>query len=199
VYCNLDGALTNCLIYGLNTAVFGGGAYLKNGGEIYNCTIAGNYASDFAGGICTSNGGLLVNSIIYDNLALTGNDNWRDYSSGGAFNYCCTIPTNGLPGGNKCISDNPMFITPGSDYHLQEGSPCIDVGLNMPWTLAPGATDLDGNPRIHDGIVDMGCYEFIPEPGILFLIFNFGFLIVVSRTLDRRMPGSKCEHLKLIF
>ena len=57
-----------------------------------------------------------------------------------------------------------MFINPGSDdFQLQEGSPCIDVGYKMNW-MNPPTTDLAGNERLHDNKVDLGCYEFIPEP-----------------------------------
>jgi len=175
------GSLTNCLIYGLNSAMYGGGAYLEIGGDIYNCTIAGNYASAYGGGICTTNGGTIINTIIYDNSALSGDNNWLNYASGAAFNYCCTTPTNGLPSGNECISDNPMFVTPGTDYHLLEGSPAIETGVVMPWMT--GATDLDGNPRIHDSKVDMGCYEFVPEP-CLFIIYN---LLIVIYYRNRKL------------
>ena len=41
--------------------------------------------------------------------------------------------------------------------------------INMPW-MNPPQTDLDGNPRIIGGQVDMGSYEFIPEP-TLFIIY----------------------------
>ena len=176
VYCSDDITLTNCLIYGTNIATFGAGAYLENGGELINCTIAGNNASSYGGGICTSNGGTVINTIIYDNLALYGNDNWLNYDSGAAFTYCCTTPTNNLPVGNKCIPDDPMFIAAGSDYRLQEGSPCIDAGFNMAWMT--DATDLDGNPRIHDGKVDMGCYEFVPEPSAFGAVISYLLLVL---------------------
>ncbi len=42
------------------------------------------------------------------------------------------------------------------NYHLQIGSPGIDGGANLP---AVGTTDLDGNPRVVNGTVDMGAYE----------------------------------------
>ncbi len=175
----LGGALTNCLIYNMNSATFGGGAYLKNGGALYNCTIAGNYASDSGGGIVCSNGGMVINTIIYNNGAIH-DAQWYSYDANATFSYCCTTPTNNLPVGTYCTPENPMFETPGSDYHLSDGSPCIDVGLNMPWTMAPGATDLDGNPRIYAYTqyrVDMGCYEFIPENGgvLIFGIFILFF------------------------
>ena len=64
-------------------------------------------------------------------------------------------------------SADPLFIDPSAgDYHLQNGSPCIDVGRNH----VPGLAnyDFDGNPRIVDGsgigsaIIDLGAYEFQP-------------------------------------
>jgi hypothetical protein len=61
------------------------------------------------------------------------------------------------------ITNDPVFDSVNaSDYRLLEGSPCIDASTNMPWMT--GAMDLDGDPRIHDGTVDMGCYEWVPEP-----------------------------------
>ena len=42
------------------------------------------------------------------------------------------------------------------DFHLHSNSPCINVGYNA---AVVGTTDLDGNPRIIGGIVDMGAYE----------------------------------------
>jgi len=180
VLCDGGGSLTNCLIGEQNQAPEIAGVYLKNGGALYNCTIAGNYASGHIGGICTSNGGVVVNTIIYDNTAIFGNNNWKNYESGAAFTYCCTTPTNGLPGVNECIPADPLFVSSISNYHLTATSPCINSGVNMPWMT--GATDLDGNPRIHFGTVDMGCYELIPEPGF-YLSFIFGSLIFLFRKI----------------
>ena len=63
----------------------------------------------------------------------------------------------GYPGiGN--IDTDPLFIdSDNGDFHLQNISPCIDSGTND----APGLTltDLEGKPRIINGIVDMGAYE----------------------------------------
>ena len=71
-------------------------------------------------------------------------------------NYCCTptLPTDGV--GN--ITNAPLFVDYASgDLRLQPDSPCIDTG-NVAY--APGPVDLDGNPRIVNGTVDMGAYEF---------------------------------------
>ncbi len=43
------------------------------------------------------------------------------------------------------------------DFHLQSNSPCINSGDN---DYVTGATDLDGNPRIVGGTVDIGAYEY---------------------------------------
>ncbi len=59
------------------------------------------------------------------------------------------------------ISTDPLFVdADNDDFHLSLGSPCIDVGDNS--VVEANSTDLDGNPRIINGIVDMGAYEAIP-------------------------------------
>jgi hypothetical protein len=71
-------------------------------------------------------------------------------------NYCCTtpLPTNGV--GN--ISNAPLFVDyAAGNLRLQSNSPCINAGLNA---YAPDPTDLDGNPRIVNGTVDIGAYEY---------------------------------------
>jgi len=45
------------------------------------------------------------------------------------------------------------------DYHLLEGSPCIDAG-DPNYVAGPNETDLDSKPRVIRGRVDMGAYEF---------------------------------------
>jgi hypothetical protein len=60
-------------------------------------------------------------------------------------------------------------------YMPGPGSPCIDAGIDRPWMT--GATDLDGNPRVQGGGVDIGCYELVPEP-IFFATFAFALLII---------------------
>jgi len=63
-----------------------------------------------------------------------------------------------MSGGAGNITNEPLFVNEvGGEFHLQTNSPCINAGLN---DYAPGATDLDGNPRIVGGTVDMGAYEF---------------------------------------
>jgi parallel beta-helix repeat protein len=56
------------------------------------------------------------------------------------------------------IIRDPVFVDPGTDYHLQESSLCINAGDNN----VPGLPDFDfdGNPRIRGGYVDMGAYEY---------------------------------------
>jgi parallel beta-helix repeat protein len=67
--------------------------------------------------------------------------------------------------GGTNIADDPKFVdAAGGDYHLRPDSPCIDMGSNaaVPSWLT---TDLDGNPRIGNGTVDIGAYESVSVPG----------------------------------
>jgi hypothetical protein len=70
-------------------------------------------------------------------------------------NYCCTTP---LPSGTGNFTSDPLVVDlAGGDLRLQMGSPCINTGNNA---YVVGTTDLDGNPLIVGGSVDVGAYEF---------------------------------------
>jgi hypothetical protein len=65
----------------------------------------------------------------------------------------------GVDAGSNLVGVNPQFVNPvHANFHLQPGSPAIDAGSNSP-PGGLGPTDLDGNPRVINGTVDIGCYE----------------------------------------
>jgi len=154
------GTLNNCTVIS-NRSGFGGGVYV---GTLNSCTVAGNDAFYSGGG---ATGSTLNNCIVYFNTAGTEDPNCGHYFDPFTnypcyLNYSCTfpLPTNGIYN----ITNDPAFVNPLlGDFHLQTNSPCINSGLNA---YAPGATDLDGNPRIVGGTVDIGAYEF-PSPSSL--------------------------------
>jgi hypothetical protein len=133
------GTLNNCMLTGN-----GAGAATKC--MLNNCTLAGNPD----GGATAST---LNNCIVYYN----GTPSGANYDSASTWlNYCCTtpLPTNGV--GN--IASEPLFVDlPAFNLRLQANSPCANAGDN---SCVFGACDLDGNPRISGGRVDMGAYEF---------------------------------------
>jgi hypothetical protein len=130
-----------------------GGAY---GGALNNCTLTRNLAfiiSDHFGGPANGEGsGAMNNCILFGNTnqILFGNTNQ-------SFCQDCYYPGM-LEGGNNWYGD-PLFVdTNGwANLRLQSNSPCINAGNN---SYITSATDLDGNPRIAGGTVDIGAYEF---------------------------------------
>lgn len=147
----VSGELNNCVLVGNKAENVGGGA--AGGTTLNNCILVGNSAGRGGG----TAGGTLNNCVAYFNTALE-NLNYAELSFE-EINFTCTypMPTNGV--GN--ITNAPLFVDTNNwaDLRLQPNSPCIDAGNNdfVTWD-----TDLDGNPRILNGIVDMGAYEFVP-------------------------------------
>jgi parallel beta-helix repeat protein len=140
------GGVLNRFVLEGNSAFGGaGGAYQ---GTLNNCVLVGNSAMTIGG----AKYGTLNNCIVYYNSG--GN-----YYQEGVLNYCCTTP---LPqNGTGNFTNAPLLVDlAGGDLRLQTNSPCINAGLNA---YAPGTLDLDGNPRISGGTVDVGAYEF-PSP-----------------------------------
>jgi hypothetical protein len=154
------GSAVNCVIAG-NSAFQGGGTW--GALDLINCTIVNNSAS-FYGGICPDNSSSeancqVTNSIIYFNNAGT-NDNYGPGTYGNlSISYSCTLP---LPtAGLDNFTNDPDFEDFwGGDYHPADDSPLINSGNTA---IVTNSTDLDGNPRIVGGAVDIGAYEY-PTP-----------------------------------
>jgi hypothetical protein len=92
---------------------------------------------------------MLNNCIVYFNMG-------ANYDSIFTLRHCCTapLPTNGFSN----ITNAPLFVDEANgNLRLQSNSPCINAGNNA---YAPAGPDLDGNPRIAGGTVDIGAFEY---------------------------------------
>jgi hypothetical protein len=171
--CPMD----NCTLTG-NTAAYGGGA---DWSWLTNCTLTGNAASADGGGM---HEGTLNNCIVYFNSAQRGPN--YNYPEGywAVANYSCTMPmnTNGL--GN--ITNAPLFLDyAGGNLRLQSNSPCINAGNNA---YAVGDTDLDGNPRMVSGTVDIGAYEFQGPGSVISYAWLQGYGLPTDGSADFTDP-----------
>ncbi len=189
IYCDSDyPTITNCLIAGNTTCGGnygdGGGIYFYGGNPVIsNCTIIGNKARGNygrGGGIyCYSGSPTISNCILWDNTGLQGSQlalrrgdiliSYSDVEGGSGGVYVDDGTLDWLEGN---IDGDPCFVEVGywdgdlwvdGDYRLLADSPCIDAG-DPYYAAGADEADLDGNPRIFNGIVDMGAYEFLPGP-----------------------------------
>jgi len=180
-YCNP--IIVNCLITDneANDWIWGkgGGLWLGSGNsEIVNVTVSDNYASISGGGIYSSGNTSIINSIVYNNY----NNQIGTYPNAElAISYSDIQDGEAGIGGSGTIhwlegniDSIPRFV--GGDpfsYELLSGSPCIDAGTPDTTGLNLPPTDLAGNPRIYNGRIDIGAYEWqgqgIDEPDTLFI------------------------------
>lgn len=150
----------SCNSYSLANEIYNNWIY-HNGLDGINCYDTTSYAvvrnntivyNDGYGVACDAGRQPIVtNSIVWGNL------------SGDVYNCSPTYSCfdNGTSGTDN-IAVDPNFAHCNPDlynYHLSEGSSCIDAGDNT--DVEPDETDIDGQNRIYeDYIVDMGADEF---------------------------------------
>ncbi|MCJ7778683.1 MAG: right-handed parallel beta-helix repeat-containing protein, partial [Sedimentisphaerales bacterium] len=151
IYCeDSSPTITNCTISG-NKAAGGGGIYCDydSNATITNCTITGNTASGCGGGICCYNSSSkIINCIFWNNSAQTGAE------IDGIANVTYSDVQGGYRGQGN-INADPLLTLDG---HLQADSPCIDAG-DPDFLPELGQVDVDGQPRIMGGRIDMGVDE----------------------------------------
>ena len=164
--------ISNCLIAN-NTSYSGAGVYVYNNATILNSTIVNNNATNNAAGVYGNGTVQIANSIIWGNRANGVESNLYNYYN------CQNCAVEGTYSGTNMISllsePNPSlpyypnFVNPSQtvgntdvtanvDWHLADGSICVNWGDNDK-VLVADSLDMDGNVRIQMGTVDLGCYE----------------------------------------
>ena len=173
------GTLRGCLVAGNRNRQCGTGVTIvgpnKDKGEprcvVENCTIVGNQRSLVDSAACGVYIGLdhgaaksynivLRNNIVWGNLAADGVSE-VNYNLDAMDEASSLVDSNdtrpALAVGGNNVSVDPLFADAANgDYHCGY-SYCVDAGYSDEWMN--GAVDLDGNARIINGRVDLGCYE----------------------------------------
>jgi parallel beta-helix repeat protein len=181
IYGGTAASLINNVISANTANNVGGGLYIyrRDTTTLTNNTITDNHARNNGGGIWfnfydDTDAAHIYNNIIWNNNAAGEADDI--YINNDANNNFILSPVDIFNNDFEQSEDglyitipfsidssnldnlNPLIANAGNeDYYLQAGSPCIEAGDNDA-PLLP-TTDIDGNPRIVNGIVDIGAYE----------------------------------------
>jgi uncharacterized repeat protein (TIGR01451 family) len=168
--------IQNCLITN-NISDSGGGISCDSSSPtIVNCTFSLNYSDVNGAGICNYNNSntTIKSTIFWDNVSSNGAPIYNDGMSSATVSY--SDVQNNWPGPGNIDAD-PCFVELGfwdsngtpsdtnddfwvdGDYRLKPDSPCINAG-DPNYVPEPNETELDGNPRIIGGRIDMGAYEY---------------------------------------
>jgi len=160
--CTFIGNVANPSGGAIGANGYGGGQY---GGKTYHCLFIDNIAGMGLG--CALAFGTAYNctfitapnvsvgvyrSIVYNSIFSSEKS---AFDASEFYNSCASDLISGINGN---ITNSPLFMAAANgDFRLKPNSPCINWGNNA---YVTHATDLAGNPRIVEGTVDMGAYEY---------------------------------------
>ncbi|SDJ01445.1 polymorphic outer membrane protein repeat-containing protein [Pedobacter sp. ok626] len=157
-------------------AAYGGAMFAGTTATLTNVTFSNNSISRTAAG-----GGALFRSA--GTVSISNSIFWGNTRADGVADQIMGVVTidrsivqNGIAGGTNIAIGNPLFNDAAVDnLRLRGGSPAIDMGDNA---KVSGATDVEGNLRIYNDIVDMGAFE---NQGTASLIISPATLQAYSR------------------
>ena len=118
---------------------------------VANCTLVNNFGEGAAVRNASSSQVKVSNCICRNDTPMS------EFSGNVSVTY--SNVRGGYPGTANFDAD-PLFLSPGDDFHLQFGSPCIGAGT----LTAPGVPtdDFDGQRRDANNAIDVGADEFGP-------------------------------------
>ena len=109
-----------------------------------NCTV---YTGSM---ICSSK---MENTIVYARNTKVSLDEGTNKPT---LSNCVFYNVNGVSGRSGVTVADPMFKdVANGDFRIRKASPCVDAGGTV-----YGTTDLAGSPRVVNGKIDVGCYEY---------------------------------------
>ncbi len=164
--------IIGCLIAGNKTGGSGGAVFAWNGPEITidNCTLADNSApngNEIAADAAFEDS---LNIVKVNNSILANDGNVVSLGEFSEIRIRYSNVSGGYTGDGN-MDKNPLFVSRGvwdvngewsnGDYHLAADSPCINAG-DPDYECSKLLTDIDNQPRIIDGRVDMGADEYVP-------------------------------------
>lgn len=197
--------LTNCVFGENSTGRRAGGLHNFYGTlTLSNCTFNANSTTDYGGGMYNYKTKLTCkNCILWGDTAAQG----REIVQKGVDGYLSyvTVSYSDVEGGKEAIYVNdsivnwlngnidgdPCFVGAASgDYHLLPDSPCINRA-DPDYVADPNETDIDGEPRVMLGRVDMGADEFNP--------YEVNFIVVPRELRPRRRLGTRVGRTALEY
>jgi hypothetical protein len=164
-----NSVINNCIFTGNLAREEGGVIYIDSSNPILtNCTFTSNSADvgDFL--VCDTLSNSKNSSVELKNCIIRESYNgiWIKDESTVTISYSNIY--GGWPGEGN-IDVDPLFVdelgldhvpgTENDDLRLVPVSPCVDTG-DPDYAIDLNETDLDSNPRIVSGRIDMGAYEF---------------------------------------
>jgi len=193
MWCNgSEICMENCLVTGNRPQRGWASGALEFSGcraRLVNCTIAGNRGGDpgvsgisigqGVAGILVTDGFFVGSEVTLQNCILWDNGRvslWVGQGCTVSLSHCVIDDAEiwakdySQVGVDNCLRVNPLFVAPEKgDYRLRPDSPLVNNGLSR----GVPTEDLEGNPRVCWGGVDIGAYEYCggeePRPAPQFI------------------------------
>lgn len=167
-------SITNSLFATNTSGHFGGGLAISDSSPfVSNLTVVNNHSIGVnCGGIFfyQHSAPVVMNCIVYGNTNNSLIDRpvqmWSWTYDGYAPEFHNCLVQFGLDNISNhevvtvfenCLDDDPLFDD--EHFHIGEDSPCFNAGSPETPTEVLESLDLEGNPRVVDGMIDIGAYE----------------------------------------
>ena len=168
--------MKNNICYNKST---GAGICADGTAKVVNCTLAGNTASSYSSGAYNYSAGIyvnsanamVVNSVIYGNGDNSALSNFGTANLGRFF-YCGSAVTNESCATWTVLTDADFVNVSAGNMRQKRDSRLIGRGTTdenyRPSDCSP--LDLDGNERVINRRIDLGCWEVLTGIGSVYIL-----------------------------